>query len=114
MKALAFDNMALEELVLLREEMDKLVVRKQKERNKDIRSRMNALALGAGFDSLEGFIESQSQRKKERSDKGKKLPPKYRHPKNPDLLWSGRGPAPKWILEHEAKGGSRDDWKLFD
>jgi DNA-binding protein H-NS len=34
---------------------------------------------------------------------------KYRHPENAALTWTGRGRTPKWVLEHEAQGGSRDD-----
>lgn len=107
-----FTHMSLEDLVVLRENAEMLIAKKQKERSKDIRTKMNELAMQVGFDSVEEFIENQSRKKKARSDKGKKLPPKYRHPENGNLLWSGRGPAPKWILEHEAKGGNRNDWQV--
>ncbi|WP_127902295.1 H-NS family nucleoid-associated regulatory protein [Solirhodobacter olei] len=30
--------------------------------------------------------------------------PKYRHPENPDLTWTGRGRKPKWIEAHIAAG----------
>ena len=34
--------------------------------------------------------------------KGRRRPStaKYRHPKNTDLTWSGRGRKPKWFIDH--------------
>lgn len=107
-----FANMSLEDLVVLRENAEKLISKKQKERSKDIKTAMDELAMKAGFDSVEEFIGSKTRKKKERSDKGKRLPPKYRHPNDESLTWSGRGPAPKWIQEHEANGGNRNEWQV--
>lgn len=36
---------------------------------------------------------------------GRKVPPKYRHPKNKTLTWAGRGVHPKWVTEHLKGGG---------
>ena len=33
------------------------------------------------------------------------IPPKYAHPNNPALTWSGRGKAPKWLTDLQAQGG---------
>lgn len=107
-----FAKMSLEDLVILRENANKLIAKKQKEMNQEIRAKMNDLAIEAGFDSVEDFIGSQSRKKKVRRDKGVRLPPKYRHPENGHWLWSGRGPAPKWIVEYERNGGSRKDWQV--
>lgn len=35
--------------------------------------------------------------------------PKYAHPRDPSLTWTGRGRAPKWVLALEEEGVSRDD-----
>lgn len=46
-----------------------------------------------------------------KTTKGKKLgkvAPKYRHPQNPDLLWTGRGMKPKWVVEWLDGGGTMD------
>jgi DNA-binding protein H-NS len=37
---------------------------------------------------------------------------KYVHPENASMTWSGRGRAPKWIAELEAKGGNRADYAI--
>lgn len=38
--------------------------------------------------------------------------PKYRHPENPDVTWTGKGRQPKWIKEAEAAGRSRDEFLI--
>jgi DNA-binding protein H-NS len=34
----------------------------------------------------------------------KKVAPKYRHPDNKDMTWTGRGRKPAWVVEWLAKG----------
>ncbi len=36
---------------------------------------------------------------------GRKIPPKYRHPKNKALTWAGRGVHPTWVTEYLKGGG---------
>lgn len=38
--------------------------------------------------------------------------PKYRHPENPSLTWTGRGRQPDWLKQALAAGGSRDDFLI--
>ncbi|HRL22152.1 H-NS histone family protein [Alcaligenes sp. SDU_A2] len=39
------------------------------------------------------------------------LPPKYRHPATQDT-WTGRGRPPRWIIDAEAQGQSREDFLI--
>jgi DNA-binding protein H-NS len=39
----------------------------------------------------------------------KKAPPKYRHPKNPDQTWAGRGRMPGWLVSELKKKGVKLD-----
>lgn len=36
---------------------------------------------------------------------GRKVPAKYRHPKDKTLTWAGRGVHPKWVTEYLKGGG---------
>jgi DNA-binding protein H-NS len=40
---------------------------------------------------------------------GASVAPKYRHPSDPNLTWSGRGKRPAWIAEALAAGKSLED-----
>lgn len=37
---------------------------------------------------------------------------KYRHPDNADLTWTGRGRPPVWVVELEAEGRKREEFKI--
>ena len=39
----------------------------------------------------------------------KTVAPKYAHPENPELTWTGRGRKPKWVVEALDQGKFLDD-----
>jgi DNA-binding protein H-NS len=41
-----------------------------------------------------------------------KSPPKYRHPENAELTWSGRGRKPKWFSELPEAGRTPEDLEI--
>ena len=43
---------------------------------------------------------------------GIKIAPKFRHPGNADLVWSGRGLAPLWVNEWLSNGGAYADLEI--
>ena len=53
---------------------------------------MEALARELGY-SLAELVDSDAKPKRA------PVAPKYRHPENPTLTWSGRGRKPKWFVE---------------
>lgn len=76
------------------------------------RMRQVADETGVDFDALMkehyGIDEGKSA-----SDKRKtKAAPKYMHPENSALTWSGRGRQPGWIKEYREKGGDIDDFLI--
>lgn len=58
-------------------------------------------------------IERLYKRQVERAKRGtpSKLPPRYKNPET-GLTWSGRGRPPKWIVEAEGQGRSRDEFLI--
>jgi DNA-binding protein H-NS len=50
--------------------------------------------------------------KKKRKGTGRTIPPKYRGLEG--QLWTGRGSVPKWIRDHEAAGGDREEFLVDD
>lgn len=43
-----------------------------------------------------------------KASKGGTVAPKYRHPQNGSLTWTGRGRSPVWVAEWKAQHGSLD------
>ena len=44
--------------------------------------------------------------------KGKGVAPKYRHPDDASLTWTGRGKSPKWLSELESAGRKREEFLI--
>lgn len=72
---------------------------------KEAVSKATEIAKAAGFSSLEEMMASQPA-------KPAKAEPKYRHPENPEMTWSGRGRKPSWIAEALEAGKSLDDFAI--
>ena len=102
--------LSLEELVAFKSDVEQLIKQKQKEQKKELHAKMLELAQAAGFKSIEEFMDSQKGRSP-RSDKGVKLPPKYRS-KDGKKTWSGKGRKPDWFLEHVDGGGKPKDLEI--
>ena len=102
-------SLSLEELIALKSDIDKQIIKIQKVQKKEILRKMNEMAKEAGYGSVSDVAGGAAGRKP-RTDKGVRLPAKYRSPDDPNKTWSGKGRAPQWILDYESKkGSSRED-----
>ena len=91
-----------------KEKIDKAIeARKSETRNKAIEE-LKQVAEKNGFDLRDLVGGSSARSKKSSSRRTGKVAPKYRHPEEPDVTWSGRGRQPKWVAEFEKKNGNLD------
>jgi len=104
MTAIDISTLSLDELNTLQKDVDKAV------RNYEKRRKQEALAAAAATAKEMGFSLSDLVGDKAISaSKGRVNPPKYRHPENPDVTWTGKGRQPAWIKEAVAKGQPLDE-----
>lgn len=95
---------SLEELQTLAQDIEaEVVTRREAERGR-VLQQMRELAGSLGM-TLEEVV---------RGEKGGKggpgsVPPKYRHPDNPALTWTGRGKRPSWVNEWLSSGKSLEE-----
>ena len=86
----------------------------------DTKSKILDLARAAGVElaDLFGFSGSADDKPKRtyirKGEGGTKTPsapvaPKYRHPENDTVTWSGRGRKPQWFLDYIANAGKEED-----
>lgn len=73
----------------------------QDERNKVIRNAEAELAK-LGLTLADAIRRPQGKAPQGRGKR--QLKPKFRHPENPDITWSGVGRRPKWIIEADENG----------
>ena len=77
-------------------------------RLKELRAEIEAMLSKEGY-SLADLTEGRAPRK---AGAKTKAAPKYRHPENPSITWSGRGRQPDWFKAAIEAGKSREDMAI--
>lgn len=98
------ETMSRGELEKLAVDVDKALKTLDSRRKTEARRELEQKAKELGF-SLEELANGAT--------KGKtKSAPKYRHPENPNVTWTGRGRQPAWIKDGLASGKSLEDFAI--
>jgi DNA-binding protein H-NS len=111
----SLEKMSLADLAQLRRSIDAAVQKRVSAERKILQSQIDAL------DALNGSDAGHTQSRRPRRNvtvknrrvhplKGKKAPVKFRGPGGE--TWSGRGLAPRWLAELEAKGKKRESYLI--
>ena len=99
-------KLSVEELEsLVKDAQAEITARREAERER-VLGQMRELAASLGL-TLEDVVKLE--RRKEVKGVAATVQPKYRHPTNPSLTWTGRGKRPAWIAEALAAGKSLED-----
>jgi DNA-binding protein H-NS len=85
--------------------VQRAIASKKDEAKSETLSKLKALASAEGF-SLDELMGKGPGGRRQRSDKGVKLKPKYLGPNGE--IYTGRGPTPKWLKALERKGEKRE------
>ncbi|WP_095589611.1 H-NS family nucleoid-associated regulatory protein [Actibacterium ureilyticum] len=106
MAKINLDKMSLAELKSLQKDVEKAINSFEKRQRSEALAAVEAKAKEMGF-SLNELVGGAAA-------KGRKmpLPPKYAHPENSSLTWSGRGRQPAWIKDALEAGKSLDDFLI--
>jgi DNA-binding protein H-NS len=99
------DNLSLADLNELAARVQKAIAARKEEAKAGALNKLKALASAEGF-SLDELLGKVPGSRRQRSDKGVKLKPKYIGPNGE--VYTGRGPTPKWLRTLERKGEKRD------
>ncbi|MEM7709504.1 MAG: H-NS histone family protein [Pseudomonadota bacterium] len=73
-------------------------------RRKELKAEIEGMLAREGY-SLADVFGGKSAKK----SAGSKTVPKFRHPENGSVTWSGRGRQPQWFKDHLAGGGTSED-----
>ncbi|TCM75899.1 H-NS family nucleoid-associated regulatory protein [Rhodovulum steppense] len=104
MTKIDLDSLSREDLIQLRKDVDRALKDYDARRLQEARAALEAQAREMGFTLAEVTGEAR---------RGRARPiPKYRHPENPALTWSGRGRQPAWIKEALAAGTSLEAFAI--
>lgn len=79
---------------------------KEYEERQKAKAKLQELAAELGFDIFDLFQINQSSTTTKSGGVRQSPKPKYFHPENNELTWSGRGLKPKWVTAYLAEGGT--------
>lgn len=92
-KKIDLNKLSLDQLKTLSKDIDKAMKAAEKDARKAALSDIEAAARKHGF-SLSELTGKAAKRGPKAA-----AAPKYRHPENPEVTWSGRGRQPVWFKE---------------
>ena len=105
MENIDLNSMSLDELKALQKAVTKAVDGYEERRRREAFAAAEAAAREHGYSVAE--LVGQAPKKTRPA-----LPPKYRHPENSELTWSGRGRQPEWMKDALENGQSKDDFLI--
>lgn len=99
-------NLGVDQLEDLIHRAKARIVEVKEETVSKLREQLAAQARAHGYDISELFGgKAKAAPRKVKTP----VKPKYRHPGNPDVTWSGRGRQPAWVREALESGKSLED-----
>ncbi len=107
------ETLSAEELARVIEEAQRTLEAKQKEKRQEVIREIKRLAASAGLDVIIR-VKGRAVGEERGGRRGGKLPPKYRHPTDPTLVWTGRGQMPRWMRELVEQGHKKEDFLIND
>lgn len=102
MAAIDLEKMNLGDLKKLQKDIDRVIQSRERRRRIEAMAALEAKAKEMGF-RLSDLTGAQASANL----------PKYAHPENPTLTWTGRGRRPAWIKEGLEAGKSLDDFLVI-
>ena len=96
-------TLSLKELKQLQNDVTVALFNFEKRKKKEAKAAIEAIAREHGFKIEDLIGEDKTSKTKT------KAAPKYVHPENPELTWTGRGRKPKWVVEALEAGKSLED-----
>ena len=99
------DALSLEDLKKLQKQVATAIASYEARQKAAAFEKVDAIAKELGY-SLSDLAEFRAAPKRPASI------PKYRHPENPEVTWSGRGRKPAWLAEEIAAGKKLEDFSI--
>ena len=98
------EKMSMKELLELKLRVETLIQQRKQQERAALMEKMRLMAAEAGF-SIEELFGGKLK-------KGGAVAPKYVHPEDPTLTWSGRGRKPNWLVEAIDDGYELQDFAV--
>ena len=99
------EALSLSDLKKMHKDIAKAITTYEDRQKAEARAKVETFARELGY-SLAELVGSDAKPKRAT------VTPKYRHPENPVLTWSGRGRKPQWFVEALEAGKTPEDMAI--
>lgn len=99
-------SMSFDELIGLREKVNSLIASMAAIVKRDLQDKLDRLG------DLGRTAKSAALHRKPHALRGRKIPPKYRNPKNRSETWAGRGMMPLWMKALVRQGHKPEEYAI--
>ena len=99
------EALSLSELKKMQKDIAKAISTFEDRQKAEARAKVEVFARDLGY-SLAELVGTESKPKRT------PVAPKYRHPENPAITWSGRGRRPQWFVEALTAGKTAGDLEI--
>ena len=99
------EALSLSDLKKMHKDIAKAITTYEDRQKAEARAKVEAFARELGY-SLAELVGNDAKPKRAT------VAPKYRHPENPALTWSGRGRKPQWFVEALEAGKTAEDMAI--
>ncbi len=108
MRGLKLKSMSFDDLVALRDNVVRLITDKAASARRELEAKLSALdGLGIGRGGAKRGPKPRGSKLT-----GRKVPPKYRNPKNRAETWAGRGATPRWLRAYIKSGHKLEEFAI--
>lgn len=106
MADLDLEGLSLKDLKQLQKDIVKAIASFEERSKAEARLKVEAFARELGY-PLSELVNGSAKTARQSA------PPKYRHPENATLTWTGRGRKPSWFIEALESGKAPADLEIF-
>jgi DNA-binding protein H-NS len=101
--------MSFDDLVALRDSVVRLISDKAASARRELEAKLSAIE---GLGLIGGGGAKRGPKPRGSKLKGRKVPPKYRNPKNRAETWAGRGATPRWLRTYIKAGHKLEEFAI--
>lgn len=99
-------DFSTDELIKLQDQIAAEIKQRKSRQKKEVLGKLKAIAAASGY-TLEELVAASAAGREAKPTRS--VAPKYRHPSDPSLAWTGRGKKPRWVGEWLAQGKALAD-----
>jgi DNA-binding protein H-NS len=111
MQGFKLTSMSFDALVALRDNVVRTISSKAEAARRELQDKLSMLdGLGMSVGSAAGAKRGPKPRGSKL--KGRKVPPKYRNPKDASETWAGRGATPRWLRAMLKSGHKLEEFAI--